>query len=298
MSNINTRTATWSNIGYNIDKATTVEEALHLAHLDYEVEKVPVFLESGLPVKGAYATQKAGTNEVFGVVGKGFEIIQNVEALDFVNALLNQGMKFVRAGETSRVIYLIGQLPDIEVLGDVVTPHVIFQNSHNGSSTLKATIAPLRIVCQNQFNITFRNVSNQINIRHTKSIKEKLHTAQEILISSTDYLTEFQKTAALLASKKVTPGDVDSWMDQVLEVKPGAITPKQEEKKEALMAAYKADDNANFVGTQWGLINAYSDFITHRPLRKEDSTALANRFVKTTLKRGFNDVLRVTSRPS
>lgn len=78
----------------------------------------------------------------------------------------------------------------------------------------------------------------------------------------------------------------------------GAITPKQEEKKEALMAAYKADDNANFVGTQWGLINAYSDFITHRPLRKEDSTALANRFVKTTLKRGFNDVLRVTSRLS
>ena len=38
------RTATWTNIGYDIRKATTVEEALKLSHLDYTVEKVPCFL--------------------------------------------------------------------------------------------------------------------------------------------------------------------------------------------------------------------------------------------------------------
>lgn len=39
-----TRTATWTNIGANITEATTVEEALKLSHLDYTVEKVPVYL--------------------------------------------------------------------------------------------------------------------------------------------------------------------------------------------------------------------------------------------------------------
>lgn len=292
------RTATWTNIGKNIRSATTVEEALRIAGLDYEVEKVPVFLEDGTPVAGSFATKKVGTTKTFGVVGKSFEVIQNVEALDFLNPLLQQGMTFLKAGETNKITYIIGQLPAIDILGDEVIPHVIFQNSHNGSSTLKATIAPLRVVCTNQFNITFRRAKNQINIRHTKSIKEKLHTAQEVLIANTEYLTEFQKQATLMAGKKVTPQDVDAWMDQVLDIDPETITKRDEEKRQALMAAYKADDNANFLGTQWGLVNAYADYITHRPLQKDTESARANRFVKTTLKRGFNDVLRAASRLS
>lgn len=295
---MNIRTATWGSIGHDIYTASTVEEALRLSHLDYNVEKVPVFLENGTPIPGAFATKRTDTDQTFGVVGKGFEVIQNVEALDFINPLLEQGMTFLKAGETSKIVYLIGQLPAIEVLGDKVVPHVIFQNSHNGSSTLKATIAPLRIVCQNQFNITFRKAANQINIRHTKSIKDRLHTAQQVLIANTEYLTEFQKLAIQMAGEKVTPKAVESWMDQVLDINPAALTKKDEEKKEALMAAYKADDNANFLGTQWGLVNAYADYITHRPLQRETETAKANRFVKTTLKRGFNDVLRTTSRLS
>lgn len=298
MKNVNVRTATWSKIGHDIHTATSVEDALRIAHLDYTVEKTPLFLEDGTPVPGAFATTKEGTHQLFGVVGKGYELIQNVEALDFINPLLEQGMTFLKAGETSRIVYLIGQLPAIDVLGDKVVPHVIFQNSHNGSSTLKATIAPLRIVCQNQFNITFKKAKNQINIRHTKSIKDRLLAAQEVLVANTEYLTEFQKTAIRMAGEKVTPKAVESWMDQVLDIDPEALTKKDEEKKEALMAAYKANDNANFVGTQWGLVNAYSDYITHRPLQKDTETALANRFVKTTLKRGFNDVLRAASRLS
>lgn len=292
---MNTRQATWSKIGYNISSANTVEEALHIAHLDYEVEKVPVFLSDGTPVPGAFATQKSGTPQTFGVVGKSFEVIQNVEALDFINPLLEQGMTFLKAGETSKIMYLIGQLPEIDVLGDKVVPHVIFQNSHNGSSTLKATIAPLRIICQNQFNLTFKNARNQINLRHTKSIKDRLHTAQQVMMANTEYLTEFQKTAMKLAGEKVTPKAVDWWMNEVLDINPEAITSKEEKKKQALLAAYRADDNANFVGTQWGLINAYADYITHRPTQKETEAALANRFVKTTLKEGFNNVLRITS---
>jgi len=294
--NTTTRQATWSRIGHDIHTANTVEEALNIAGLNYTVEKVPVFLEDGTPIIGAFATQKAGTRETFGVVGKGFEVIQNVEALDFINPLLEQGMTFLKAGETSKIVYLIGQLPAISVLGDKVVPHVIFQNSHNGSSTLKATIAPLRVVCRNQFNITFRNAKNQINLRHTKSIKDRLHTAQQVLIANTEYLTEFQKTAIEMAGEKVTPKAVESWVETVLDIDPKAITKKDEEKREALMAAYKAEDNLNFVGTKWGLINAYSDYITHRPLQKDTSSARANRFVKTTLKRGFNDVLRTTAR--
>lgn len=276
-----------------------MEEALKISGLDYTVEKVPVFLEDGTPIPGAFCTKKEGTNDTFGVVGSQFEIIQNQEALSFVDNLVSEGLTFVKAGENHKMLYLIGKLPSIEVLGDEVTPYLIFQNSHNGSTTLKATIAPLRIVCQNQFNLTFRKAVNKISLRHTKSIKGRLHTAQQVLLQNTEYLSEFQKQALGLAQEKVSKKQVDTLLDGIFEIKP-EFNPTQvrrmEEKRDRFLSAYQADDNQNFLGTKWGLINAYTDFVTHKPLRKETPQALENHFIKTTLKGSINDFVHQVSK--
>lgn len=296
---MNIRTATWEAVGSNISAATSVEEALKISGLDYTVEKVPVFLEDGTPIPGAFCTKKEGTNDTFGVVGSQFEIIQNQEALSFVDNLVSEGLTFVKAGENHKMLYLIGKLPSIEVLGDEVTPYLIFQNSHNGSTTLKATIAPLRIVCQNQFNLTFRKAVNKISLRHTKSIKGRLHTAQQVLLQNTEYLSEFQKQALGLAQEKVSKKQVDTLLDDIFEIKP-EFNPTQvrrmEEKRDRFLSAYQADDNQNFLGTKWGLINAYTDFVTHKPLRKETPQALENHFIKTTLKGSINDFVHQVSK--
>lgn len=296
---MNIRTATWEAVGSNISAATSVEEALKISGLDYIVEKVPVFLENGTPLPGAFCTKKEGTNDTFGVVGSQFEIIQNQEALSFVDNLVSEGLTFVKAGENHKMLYLIGKLPSIEVLGDEVTPYLIFQNSHNGSTTLKATIAPLRIVCQNQFNLTFRKAVNKISLRHTKSIKGRLHTAQQVLLQNTEYLSEFQKQALGLAQEKVSKKQVDTLLDGIFEIKP-EFNPTQvrrmEEKRDRFLSAYQADDNQNFLGTKWGLINAYTDFVTHKPLRKETPQALENHFIKTTLKGSINDFVHQVSK--
>lgn len=293
------RTATWTNIGYDIQKATTVEEALKLSHLDYTVEKVPCFLADGTPIPGAFCTKKENSLETFGVVGKEFSIIQNIEGFDFINALVGEGLTFLKAGENRKMVWIIGQLPTIEVLGDKVTPHVIFQNSHGGNTTLKATIAPLRIICQNQFNLTFRKADNKISLRHTSSIKERLHTAETVLAQNSIYLDEFKKKAEEMASTKVSKAKVDSFLDTIFEVK-ADFNPTQiknmEEKRTRFLAAYQAEDNQNFIGTQWGLVNAYTDYVTHKPLKKDTPTALENHFIKTTLKGSINDFVHQVSK--
>lgn len=294
-----TRTATWNNVGSNISKASTVEEALHLSGLDYTVEKVLVYLENGIAIPGAFCTKRQDSNITYGVVGSQFEIVQNSEGFEFVNNMVSEGLTFLKAGENSKFVYIIAQLPSIDLLGDKVTPHVIFQNSHSGNTTLKATIAPLRIICQNQFNLTFRKASNKISLRHTKSIKGRMHTAQEVLIGSSEYLTEFQKQAALMASRKVSPKQVSDLVDTLFEIKPEfnpTQTRKMEEKRDRFLAAYKAEDNQNFIGTQWGLVNAYTDYVTHKPLTKETHQAQENYFIKATLKGSINEVVdRISS---
>ena len=294
-----TRTATWTNIGSNIRKASTVQEALELSGLNYTVEKVPVYLDNGLQVPGAFCTKREDSDVTYGVVGSQFEIVQNIEGFDFINNMIPEGLKFLKAGENKKFIYIIAQLPSIDVLGDEVAPHIIFQNSHSGSTTLKATIAPLRIVCENQFNMTFKNANNKISLRHTKSIKGRLHTAQEVLIQSSEYLSEFQKSALLMAQKKVSKSQVDDLMDKIFYIKE-EFTPTQvrrvEEKRDKFLKAYQAEDNQNFIGTQWGLVNAYTDFVTHKELRKDTPQALENHFIKSTLKGSINDFVREVSR--
>lgn len=293
------RTATWAPIGYDIRKATTVEEALKLSHLDYTVEKVPCFLADGTPIPGAFCTKKEDSLETFGVVGKEFSIIQNIEGFDFINALVGEGLTFLKAGENRKMVWIIGQLPTIDILGDKVTPHIIFQNSHGGNTTLKATIAPLRIICQNQFNLTFRKADNKISLRHTSSIKDRLHTAGEVLAQNSIYLDEFKKKAEEMASAKVSRAKVDSFLDGIFEVK-ADFNPTQikniEEKRSRFLAAYQAEDNQNFIGTQWGLVNAYTDYVTHKPLKKATPTALENHFIKSTLKGSINDFVHQVSK--
>lgn len=293
------RTATWTNIGYDIQKATTVEEALKLSHLDYTVEKVPCFLADGTPIPGAFCTKKENSLETFGVVGKEFSIIQNIEGFDFINALVGEGLTFLKAGENRKMVWIIGQLPTVEILGDEITPHVIFQNSHGGNTTLKATIAPLRIICQNQFNLTFRKADNKISLRHTSSIRERLHTAETVLAQNSIYLDEFKKKAEEMASAKVSKAKVDSFLDTLFEVK-ADFNPTQirnmEEKRTRFLAAYQAEDNQNFIGTQWGLVNAYTDYVTHKPLKKDTPTALENHFIKSTLKGSINDFVHQVSK--
>ena len=294
-----TRTATWTNIGSDIRKASTVQKALELSGLNYTVEKVPVYLDNGLQVPGAFCTKREDSDITYGVVGSQFEIVQNIEGFDFINNMIPEGLKFLKAAENKKFIYIIAQLPSIDVLGDEVAPHIIFQNSHSGSTTLKATIAPLRIVCENQFNMTFKKANNKISLRHTKSIKGRLHTAQEVLIQSSEYLSEFQKSALLLAQKKVSKSQVDDLMDKIFYIKE-EFTPTQvrrvEEKRDRFLKAYQAEDNQNFIGTQWGLVNAYTDFVTHKELRKDTPQALENHFIKSTLKGSINDFVREVSR--
>ena len=46
--------------------------------------------------------------------------------------------------------------------------------------------------------------------------------------------------------------------------------------------AIREDDNANFRGTAWGMINAYSDFLTHPVVQRETKTMAENNFIAVT----------------
>lgn len=285
-----TREATWNKVGTDIREANSVKEALQISGLDYEVVKAPIYLSNGHRIKDQFATKKKGTDEVFGIVGKDYTIVQNEEAFSFVDGIISEGLTFVKAGETSYMNYIIASLPEQYILDDKFKPYIIFQNSHAGATTLKAAICPLRIICQNQFTMAFRNSENKISIRHSSSIHEKMDEAQHILQFNAEYMNSFNKMANKMAANKIGDEKALEIIDKYFLVDDNASTRKvnsNEEKKTILLNAYNAEDNQNFRGTQWGLINAFSDYITHLdPVRKTNKSNIS-KFVNVTFNNGL-----------
>lgn len=277
------RIATWENIGTEVN-ANSVSEVLEQAKLDYTVVKQPILTATGIVVPNMVATTKKDSDHVFGVVSSNYNVCQNQEAFEFIDAI--DDVKIVRAGETNTgMVYMIGKLPEVTVLGDTFTPYIIVQNGHNGRYTVKATICPLRIVCQNQFAVSFKESPNTISIQHSKQYVAKLAEAEKLIKKTAHYMKNFNNTAEELAMLKVgndtTVRNIINSFFTIAEDSTDRQVKSIEEKRIECFNAYKADDNANFTGTVWGMLNGFSDFMTHKDTRNTKNKD-ENRFMAVT----------------
>ena len=285
------RTTTWHAIGKDVQECKNMEQVLHSSGLDYEVSKSPIFMPATdggnmIEIPNRFMTVNSN-GKIYDVVSDKFQIVQNREAFEFVDYMGSE-LSFEKAGETeSGMVYIIGKLPSVNILGDEFIPHVIFRNGFSGKIKITAAICPLRMVCQNQFNFAFNNTQNTVSIRHVGNAEAKLQEARDVLKLSADYMQELNKMAEEYVGIKLSPAQVDKVLDQMFPIvdreKMNAFKLHQlEEARTKFITAYNADDNGNFRGTGWGLVNAYTDFITHKPASGKNETRNEGKFVMVT----------------
>ena len=292
------RIASWANIGTTLE-STAVEDALTKAKLNYEVQKETLYLADGTRIPEMVATtyttikDDKPTKHILGTVGEKYEVVQNRDGFAFVD-YISDGLKFVKGGMThTGMIYLIAELPEVDILGDVFKPYVIFRNSFNGKYQLSAVITPLRIVCQNQFNFAFKHVENTINIRHSARVNERMEEAKYVLQGVAQYMGKLNEIAKQFAGIKLSKSETELALNMLFPTPDNA-----DERAKLVIASQKsaftkmldANDNQNHKGNAWGLVNAYTDYITHTSIRKgryEDS-----QFMNTCFK-PMNNILDI-----
>lgn len=279
------RTTTWHAIGKDVQECKNMEQVLLKSGLDYEVTKMPVFA-GGVEIPNRFVTARPGEDgpHFYDVVSDKFQVVQNREAFEFVDYMSDE-LQFEKAGETQNgMVYVIGKLPSVSILGDEFTPHVLFRNGFSGKVKITAAICPLRLVCQNQFNFAFKNTQNTITIRHVANAEAKLQEARDVLKLNADYMQELNKMAEQYAGIKLSPAQVDKVLDQMFPIvdrenmNPFKLH-QLEDARTKFRNAYNADDNSNFRGTGWGLVNAYTDFITHKPAAGKAATKDESKFM-------------------
>ena len=289
MTNANTmeRRSTWWNIGTHLN-TTDVQEALTLSGLDYTVNVQPAYAKIGedyVKVPGK-STIVRDDGHIYNILSGNYTPIQNKDAFDFVQ-YINDDIRFVKAGETySGLIYLIGEIANLNILGDEFKIYTIFQNAHNGAYSLAMSICPLRIVCENQFNLALKESNSSFRIKHTKNIESKTKVAAQALNSISHYIELFQKEAEEFAGQKLSERQITQFLDHMFpineDMRPSTIEQVENEKKK-FIKAYNADDNQNFKGSAWGLINGLTDYITHQGYKRKVENADDKSFIKTVI---------------
>ena len=267
------RIASWSGIGTTINEKT-VDAALEKAKLNYTVEKETLWLADKTKIEDMVANtylDEKGHKHILGIVGDKYEVVQNRDGFAFVD-YISDGLKFVKGGMThTGMVYLIAELPSVDILGDKFNPYVIFRNSFNGKYQLSAAITPLRVVCQNQFNFAFKHTANTINIRHSARVGERMEEAKEVLRGVAIYMGHLNEVAKQFSGIKLSKSETELAVNMLFPTPDNADDLKKvviAQQKKAFAKMLDADDNQNHKGNAWGLVNAYTDYITHTSIRK------------------------------
>ena len=280
------RTNAWSRIGTNVGQEQMIENAIKRAQMDWEVVQKPITVDGKVYDK-LVANTRSDNGEILGMVSNRYQVVQNTESFDMVNEMLKSGLiSLEKMGELDggRRTWLIAKMQDQKVVEDKVTPYLIFQNSHDGSTNLRVGIAPLRIVCQNQFNVAFKNTEQQWSIRHTSNAQNRLEEAKNTILLANDYMDTFTKDAEALVNKKVDQSQYWNIMKKLYPVNDEMSDLRKERIGEELKAIRKlyvhADDLQNYRGTAWGIFNAISDYVTHKEPRSKQDGWEERKFMK------------------
>ncbi len=191
----------WHGLGKIVEDYPTSAEAIQYAGLDYTVEKRPLYTydtenQNGDPdsdiiipeisVPNYSATVRTDTDEVLGVVGKDYQIVQNRDAFSFFDSIVGgDGIQYETAGAlgNGERIFVTAKLPNYIKVGreDLIEQYLFLTTSHDGFGSITAAFTPVRIVCNNTLNAALRSKTNSIKIRHTANAKERLEQAHQVM---------------------------------------------------------------------------------------------------------------------
>lgn len=282
----------WHGLGTIVDHAMTSEEAIKLANLDFDVKQTSIHArivnEEGIALYSPYeekvANYRTDNNEVLGLVGSRYEIIQNTEAFGFFDSIIDKGEAiFQTAGALGKGerIFITAKLPeDMLVKGEHCEKYIILSNSHNGSSAIVAGFTTVRIVCNNTLQAALGSMSNKVSIIHRKGAKNELEQAHTLMGITSKYMLEVQDIFNQMAKTAISDIKLKEYITDVM--KPTYVG-FDADKKDSSRFKNQVNDIYEFAlghptqttdaarGTVWGAYNSISGYYNYlKPYKTQE----------------------------
>jgi phage/plasmid-like protein (TIGR03299 family) len=282
----------WHRLGKELNGPATAAEALKHACLDWQVSKVQLF--AGKPEYRPLAKYCAVVREdvwrshdrilakndgVLGIVGNGYETLQNEEAFRFFDPIVGRkAAAYHTAGALGRGerVWILAKLPeDIHVIGDDITnKYLLLSNSHDGTSAVQIKFTPIRVVCEN----TLTQALSQgpaLRITHTRDLRERLMIAQNLLKRIQVRYDELEDVFQHMAKQPVDKDRLDKYLKGVFP-DPTKRQDENQHQRAIQQAEYDREGSAYFFeqgrgndapkvkGTLWAAYNGVAEYIDYR----------------------------------
>ena len=272
----------WHGLGVKLDNPATAAEAIAAASLDWTVIKKPVYVRNSHggfeEVAGKAAIVREDTQEVFTIMGDGYEPLQNWDGCGLLDGTVGAGEAIYHTAGSlfgGRKIFLLVKLPeDIEIVpGDVVQPYILLSNSHDGSQAVRMQLTPIRVVCSNTLSAALQG-GGGFYAKHTKNVLTRANEAREVLGLAHAYYEMFAKQVDQLVNTRMTVIEVQEYLQRVYRFKGDQTYGDQDHR---ILKAYETtldllghptNTVGGIQGTRWAAYNAVSYYVDHeRPVR-------------------------------
>lgn len=263
------RETPWHGLGTKVDEAPTSAEAIKLAGLDWNVSSEPIYTTDNIEIPNMKANIRETDRSILGIVSDRYKVVQNKEAFEFTDSLINEEVKYETAGalKNGKVVWMLAKMPERKILDDKFDPYICFTNSFDGSGAIRACMTPVRVVCQNTLNLALNTTTRQWSTRHIGDIEGKLIEAQHTLGLANDYMDGLSDEANKLVEVKVTDAQLEAIFDELYPVDVNKDSQRKINNvldfKDKLFKCYAMPDIAQYKGTAWGIINATTDLVDH-----------------------------------
>lgn len=264
------REVPWHGLGTIVEDAPTSHDAIELAGLNWKVTGNPVFDANGNEIKGYKANTRDSDNSVLGIVSNKYQIVQNSEAFEFTDHLIeDEEIRYETAGSlrNGKQIWLLAKMPETKILGDEVDPYICFTNTFDGSGAIKVCLTPIRVVCNNTLNAALSTAKRAWSTKHMGDMAGKLHEARETLMFANNYMKELDIAADIYANTKISDEEIQKVLSEIFPVDINNDSQRKinnvQQLTDTFYTCYYMPDIAQYKNTQWGVINAMADMVGH-----------------------------------
>jgi len=234
---------------------------------------------SRVPVARVVANVRSDTRAVLGVVGEGYEPLQNAAAFAFCDAITDSGSAhWLGAAETrggARVHALMQLERTIRIggaEGEDLLPLLCFRNGHDGGLAVTISVAPFRLACLNGMMLPLEGAARTWKARHTANLDARLTDARRTLGTAWRYYDELEQVGGRLIRERMSVAAFERFLSRLVplpEPQPDATSGGRavrnvERVREAIRSAYRGTpDLANITGTRWGALQAVTAYVDH-----------------------------------
>jgi phage/plasmid-like protein (TIGR03299 family) len=301
--------AGWGDAVRTVDPSTaqSAEAMIAAAGLSWTVEQHPLeaVVERGaetlrVRVPKHVANVRSDSGAVVGVVGEGYEPLQNCTAFAFCDAITASGRAhWIGAGETrgGAHVHALMRL-DREIRlggaqGEEVLPLLCFRNGHDGGLAVTVSVSPFRLACLNGMLLPLPGAQRTWKARHTARIEAKLADARRTLGIAWRYYDELEEVGARLLAQRIGEAEFERFLARLVplpeprpdETRGGRAVRNAERVREAIRTAYRTTpDLSDIRGTGWGALQAIAAYVDHtQPTRRTANRTTAEaRFERAT----------------